>query len=266
MTSSRQDRHGQDLGMASIDPLEQLRRRRSRVERLADQVRKLDGSRQYLQRAIAEFKAFQPEIERGKIRSLETNAANLSRKIADQEVNEVNLKRRLQDANAAKSSALLVWKYFSAEQKQLRSEATRLAVELSSTKQYLSKDLEALSKVRASINAARKLISDHESFDLSDSEGRLSSLVPEIERLKAGHASENAELIRIETRILPHIQELDRLKSELANLNADITRANRFEQELSFAPNSFHRAMIHKKCEEKFGTGDVLPSLSSFRS
>lgn len=241
--------------MTSIDLLEPLRRRRSRLERLADQVKALERGRDELQRAIADFKAFRPETEKGKIDSLEITATNLSKKIADQEVNTTNLNRRLHGANAAKVSPLVVWKYFTAEQKQLRSEAARLVSELASAKQQLSKDQGTLDKVRSDINAARKRISDHLNFDLSGSEMRLSSLGPEIERLKAAHAADSAELVRIETKIRPHTQELDRLKSELATLNADIARANRFEQELSSAANSYERAMIHKECEEKFGTG-----------
>jgi chromosome segregation ATPase len=241
--------------MTSIDLLEPLRRRRSRLDRLADQVKALDRARDELQRAIAEYKTFRPETEKGKIDSLEITATNLSRKIADQEVNKANLDRRLHDANAAKVSPLAVWRYFTAEQKQIRSEASRLASELSSAKQHLSRDQEALSKVRADINAARKRISDHTNFDLNDSEMRLSSLGPEIERLKAAHATDNAEFVRIEAKIRPHTQELDRLKSELATLNADIVSANRFEQELSSASNSYERAMVHKECEAKFGTG-----------
>jgi len=241
--------------MTSIDLLEPLRRRRSRLERLADSFQEPQRGRDELQRSIADFKAFRPEIEKGKIDSLEITATNLSRKIADQEVNTTNLNRRLHGANAAKVSPLVVWKYFTAEQKQLRSEAARLVSELASAKQQLSKDQGTLDKVRSDINAARKRISDHLNFDLSGSEMRLSSLGPEIERLRAAHAADSAELVRIETKIRPHTQELDRLKSELATLNADIARANRFEQELSSAANSYERAMIHKECEEKFGTG-----------
>ena len=241
--------------MTTTDLLEPLRRRRSRLERLADQVKGLEIGRFELERAIAEYKTFRPEIEKGKIDSLEITATDLSRKIANQEVNTTNLDRRLHGANSAKVNPLVVWKYFTAEQKQLRSEVSRLASELSSAKQQLSKDQVSLDKVRSDINAARKRISDHANFDLNVSEMRLSSLGPEIERLKSAHAADNAKLVRIETKIRPHTEELDRLKSELASLNADIAQANRFEQDLSSAANSYERAMIHKECEAKFETG-----------
>jgi chromosome segregation ATPase len=251
--------------MTSIDLLEPLRQRRSRLERLSNQIKALDRGREELQRAIADYRAFRPETEKGKIDSLEITAKNLSRKIADQEVNTTNLNRRLHGANASMVSLLVVWKYFTAEQKQLRYESVRLASELSFAKQQLSKDQGTLDKVRSDINAARKRISEHVNFDLSGSEMRLSSLGPEIERLKAAHAADNDELVRIETKIRPHTQELDRLKSELATLNADIARANRFEQDLASAANSYERAMIHKECEEKFGTGSPKQVISERR-
>jgi len=251
--------------MTSIDLLEPLRRRRSRLERLADQVKALERGRYELERAIADYKAFKPEIEKVKIDSLETTATNLARKIADQEVNSTNLDRRLHVANAAKVNPLVVWKYFNAEQKQLRSEAFRLASDLSSAKQQLSKDQGSLDKVRSDIKAARKRISDHANFDLNTSETRLSSLEPEIERLKAAQAADNAELLRIETKIRPHTQELDRLRSELDTLNADIAQANLFEQALSSAADKKERAMIHHECEEKFGTGSPKQVISDRR-
>jgi hypothetical protein len=71
--------------------------------------------------------------------------------------------------------------------------------------------------------------------------------------------------LRIEAKIRPHTQELDRLKSELATLNADIARASRFEQGLSSAANTYERAMIHKECEEKFGTGSPKQVISDRR-
>lgn len=61
---------------SKIDLLEPLRRRRSRLDRLADQVKALDRARDELQRAIAEYKTFRPETEKGKIDSLEITATN----------------------------------------------------------------------------------------------------------------------------------------------------------------------------------------------
>lgn len=241
--------------MNSIDDFEPLRLRRSRIETLDEKVKALETRRVELQRSITSYKSFVPEIEKTKIDSLKISATNLSKQIGDQAVNKEDLERRLQAANIAKVTPLMVWEYFTAKQRQIRSEASRLAVQLSSVEKKLSRDQEELYKVRADINAARKRISDHENFDLRLSEKWVSSLGPEIERLKANRAADNAELVRIETKIRPHTTELDRLRSKLATMNADIARANHLEQKLSSATNSYERAMIHKECEERFGTG-----------
>lgn len=241
--------------MNSFDHLEPLSRRRSRLGMLSDQINALGRKRQELQRAIADHKSCRPEDEETKIDGLENTAKSLSGIIADNEVNKTTLERRLKVLNAAKVFPLMVWKYFTAEQKQLRFEISSLVSDLSLATQRLSMDQVALSKLRTDINAARKRISDYENFDLNASEKRLSTLEQEIDRLKADHVADKAELVRIEAKIRPHTQEIDRLKSELATLNADITRADRFEQDLSSASNSYERAMIHEECEEKFGTG-----------
>lgn len=241
--------------MISVDLVKSLERRRSRLESLAGQVTELENKHQNLQRAIADYEAFQPEIEKEKIATLEIYASKFSKNIADQEVNKTNLDRRLQSLNAAKVSPLVVWQYFTAEQKKIRSEASRLSVKCSSAKENLSREQEALTQVRADINVSRKRIADHQNFDPRDSKNRLLALKTEIDRLKGVHKATNAELARIETKIRPHTQELDRLKSDLANVSADISRAELFEQELSTAINSYERAMIHNECEDKFGIG-----------
>jgi len=64
--------------MTSIDLFEPLRRRRSRLERLTEQIKALEKSSQALQRAIADYEAFQPEIEKDKIADFEIAATSLS--------------------------------------------------------------------------------------------------------------------------------------------------------------------------------------------
>jgi hypothetical protein len=237
------------------DLFEPIRRRRSRLERLVELTNNLDRNRQELQRAIADYRAFQPGAERSLIEGLEKTAANLSMKIADQEVNAANLDRRLRDANSARVGPLVVWKFFTAEQKQIRASASLLAEAVSAARLRLSSDQAELSKIRAHIISSEKRILSHGRFDLDASAKRLSSIGPEVDRLRAAHASDAAELVRIETKIRPHAQELDRMQTQLAALSADVARANVFEKELSAASNTYERKRVHEQCEAKFGTG-----------
>lgn len=241
--------------MSSSELLEPLHRRRLRVERLEQQFNALHLTLQALQESIAEYVEFQPNAQKTDIENLERVAAGLSTRIADSEVNRSSVELRLRATNATKVSPLIVWKYFSKEQKQIRAESQRLGRELTWIKQRLSDDQKALTKARDEAQRGRKRLSDHLSFDLSDAEERRSAIAAEVKRMKVDRADADAELARIEAKVEPHTRELERLNTELALINADIARATRYEQDLSMAANGYQRAMIHKECEEKFGTG-----------
>ncbi|MDQ2092329.1 hypothetical protein [Marimonas arenosa] len=243
------------MHMSSNNPLEPLETRRTRVAKLADQVRSLQGAQENLQKTIESFKAFEPDVQKGTIERLEQSAADLSRKISDQKVNHANLERRLQIALDAKANPIVFWKFFKAEQKQLRAEAKRLADKVSKVEQELSSNENALQKARSDIRHAQRRISEHETFDLKDAETRLGSVQTQLQSTGSDLAEARSELKEIEAKISPHTQKLDSLKSELRELNADIARADRFDQKLASAANSYERAMIHQDCEAEFGTG-----------
>jgi chromosome segregation ATPase len=251
--------------MTSSELLEPLNRRRLRVERLAQQLNALDLKLRALHESIAEYLEFQPEEQKTKIDNLERVAVAMSTSIADGEVNRSNVERRLREANSTKVNPLFVWKYFTKEQKQIRAEAQRLDRELTWIKQRLSDDQKALIKARDDAQRGRKRLSDHSSFDLSDAEERRSAIAAEAKGIKADHADAYAELVRIEAKVEPHTRELNRLNAELASVEADITRATRYEQDLSSAANGYQRAMIHQECEERFGTGSPKYVISDRR-
>ena len=241
--------------MTSNDLLGPLQQRRSRVNRIAEQLRALQSARQDLEFAIESYRSFVPELEMGKIERLGNTAADLSRKITDQDANRKSLENRLRETQSAKANPLLFWKLFTAEQRQLRAVADQLGREISAAATQLTNDQKALSKARADASTARKRLSEHENFDLDKAESRRSSLELEIERINADHVVASAELARIETKIRPHTQEYDRLKSEAAALNADISAANRLDQKLDAAANGYERKLLHDECQAKFGTG-----------
>jgi predicted nucleic acid-binding Zn-ribbon protein len=241
--------------MTSNDLLGPLHQRRSRVNRIAEQLKALQSARQDLEFAIESYRSFVPELEMGKIERLGNTAADLSRKITDQDANRKSLENRLRETQSAKANPRLFWKLFTAEQRQLRAVADQLGREISAAMTQLTNDQKALSKARADASTARKRLSEHENFDLDKAESRRSSLELEIERINADHVVASAELARIETKIRPHTQEYDRLKSEAAALNADISAANRLDQKLDAAANGYERKLLHDECQAKFGTG-----------
>ncbi|CRL11909.1 MULTISPECIES: hypothetical protein [Roseobacteraceae] len=241
--------------MNATSPLEPLQRRRSRIKRLTEQHRSMQETQRALRGSIESYKAFEPEVELEKIKRLESSSVGLSRKIADEEVNKANLENRLKVNRAAQTNPLVIWKFFTAEQKRLRLEANRLRKEISAANEHLMRDNNALSEVRSDLSSAQKRISEHECFSLNEAETQLADIQPKIRQIASDLAAAKSELERIEEKIRPHSQELDRLESELETFNSDIAKADRLDRDLTAAENSYERAMIHQKCEEKFGSG-----------
>ena len=241
--------------MNATSPLEPLQRRRSRIKRLTEQHRAMQETQRALQDSIESYKAFAPDVELEKIERFESTSVGLSHKIADEKVRIANLETRLKDTRATQINPLVFWKFFTAEQKQLRLESNRLRKELSAENERFVNDNQALSKVRSDLSSAQKRISEHKSFNLNDSETQLAAIQPKTRQIASDLAAAKIELERIEEKIRPHSQELERLETELETFNSEIAKADRLDRDLTAAENSYERAMIHQECEEKFGSG-----------
>jgi len=241
--------------MNATSPLEPLQRRRSRLKRLTEQHRAMQETQRALQDSIESYKAFAPDVELKKVERFESTSVGLSQKIADEKVKIANLETRLKDTRATQTNPLVFWKFFTAEQKQIRLESNALRKELSAANERLVNDNQALSKVRSDLSSAQKRISEHKSFNLNYAETQLAAIQPKTRQIASDLAAAKIELERIEEKIRPHSQELERLETELETFNSDIAKADRLDRDLTAAANSYERAMIHQECEEKFGSG-----------
>ena len=241
--------------MNATSPLEPLQRRRSRLKRLTEQHRAMQETQRALQDSIESYKAFAPDVELKKVERFESTSVGLSQKIADEKVKIANLETRLKDTRATQTNPLVFWKFFTAEQKQIRLESNALRKELSAVNERLVNDNQALSKVRSDLSSAQKRISEHKSFNLNYAETQLAAIQPKTRQIASDLAAAKIELERIEEKIRPHSQELERLETELETFNSDIAKADRLDRDLTAAANSYERAMIHQECEEKFGSG-----------
>ena len=241
--------------MNATSPLEPLQRRRSRLKRLTEQHRAMQETQRALQDSIESYKAFAPDVELKKVERFESTSVGLSQKIADEKVKIANLETRLKDTRATQTNPLVFWKFFTAEQKQIRLESNALRKEISAVNERLVNDNQALSKVRSDLSSAQKRISEHKSFNLNYAETQLAAIQPKTRQIASDLAAAKIELERIEEKIRPHSQELERLETELETFNSDIAKADRLDRDLTAAANSYERAMIHQECEEKFGSG-----------
>lgn len=252
--------------MSKTTILEPLERRRVLVNKMSEQHQATLQAEKSLRNSIERYRAFDPEVERRNIKRIEATTENLPRKIADQEVNKSKLEGSLKGAQRGQINPIFFWKIFSEEQIQLRKDVRALREGLSLLNKSLHGDNDALSKARVSIMAAQQRLIDHEIFNIGEAEAKLSAMELETRRIEHDLSLLQHDLENIEKKLNPHIGELDRLKSELAKLNEDLAEANRFDQRLSSARNKEERWLIHKECENRFGTGKLKDVFNNCRS
>lgn len=241
--------------MVSNEFLWPIQKRRDRLSELGSQLRNLQDKYQELERAVKNFKAYQPDVEREKLVRLDAKASELLLEIANLERSKAVLDMQLKDVRSKQVSPVLLWKFFNEEQKQLRAEAARLQRKANAVVQRLENDKATLSETNSQAELAKKRLAEHVKFDLENTVRLLSGIPKSIDRTKADRAAASAELTRIETRIRPHVQEHERLQSEVSTLKSEIATAEDFNRNLDAAPSGYERKIIHEQCESRFGTG-----------
>ncbi len=229
--------------------------RRARISNLNDQIKVMQKSLQSMSREIEDFQNFIPKTSEKKLKKLEVRILKLTRSDADFEDAKARLGRNLSDLRAKQVSPLMPWRYFGRAQRELRGKAKGLQSEILAIEDRLKAVRESLSKTKKDVGAAKTRIQWHKAFDCGAAKERVSRVEAEIELVKVARKVHQGELDKLEASIRPHRGEYDRLTSELANAKSDIVTAKDLDRQLSDAPNSYERAMIHEKCENKFGEG-----------
>ena len=241
--------------MASSEFLRPIQKRRDRLSELESQLQILRDRHEELEQAVRNFKAYLPEVERDKLVLLDAKATEISLEIADLERSKALLDMQLKDVRSKQVSPVLFWKLFNEDQKELRTEATRLRKKVNAVVQNLENDKSTLSETNYQTELAKKRLAEHGNFDLENTVRLLSGIPMSIDRTKTDQAATSAELIRMETLIRPHLQEHERLQSEVSTLNSEIAAAEVFNRNLDAASNGYERKKIHEQCESRFGTG-----------
>ncbi|MCH1918006.1 hypothetical protein L9G15_01005 [Shewanella sp. A3A] len=152
--------------------------------------------------------------------------------------------------------------WFDSQQRDLRSHLADLKKSLEIANSNTYKAQEKLQEIKRKTSSNFEEIARYEDFDFDvKSENR---------RLVANQFSQQrrkAERIALRKQnfddalepIVKQIRDAEQKKSEA--LEAKF-QAQRFDDELSEASNSYERAMVHEKCESKFGTGSPRKAVS----
>lgn len=248
--------------MRQDDLFRPLEIRRARISNLGNKLKTLRDMQQAIAREIEDYEAFIPLVEKQKLQDLEAKVPKLSHQIATVDEERKKLERKIENISSTQVSPVVFWGYFRHGQRELRSETKRLKKELSAVEVRLKFNRDSLIRTRNEIDTTKTQISWHEAFDLLVASQRFSSAEAEIRRAKEDREALQEELVKLEEKIHPHKQEYDRLMSDLASAKSDVVAAQDLDEELSKAPNSYERAMIHEECQSRFGAGSPRKIIS----
>ena len=168
--------------MASNEFLWPIQKRRDQLSELGSQLRNLQDKYQELERAVKNFKAYQPDVEREELVRLNAKASELSLEVANLERSKAVLDKQLKDVRSKQISPVLFWKFFNEEQKELRAEMARLQQKANAVVQRLENDKATLSETKSQVELAKKRLAEHDKFDLENTVRLLSGIPKSIDR------------------------------------------------------------------------------------
>ena len=232
-----------------------LEQRRSELVKLTDGLLVSQNTKKAIQQDIESHTAFARDTEQLNINRLKNTEAKLAGQIADQKINETTLEQRRNKLITRKTGYLKFWSFFSEEQKEIRKKVKGLDEAIALIKQNLKTQKEVKQTTQESISSIQQHILEYEQFDLGSARTLLASTAAEIQRTQSKITIAKAELDRLEEKLLPHTRQLGRLKFEHATFKSEMNAAERFDQSLSSAKNSYDKAMIHQECEATLGDG-----------
>lgn len=112
-----------------------------------------------------------------------------------------------------------------------------------------------LSEINELINQYKSDIDKYIHFDIEDINEKLNKLNYKIVSLEK-EAKHIYELkVNVDNKLEPILSQIKELESNITNIKYKKDRAKSFENDLTYAENSYEKAMIHEECENSLGDG-----------
>lgn len=233
----------------------QLEEQKRAVASLDAERSKLERQVEEIERAVQEYRSFDPDISREEMARLERVNSAVVSKMATAASTAQSIKMQLQEVKSKTVSLFHPFEYFKPEQKSARKQVAELQAGL----EAVSSALRALAAERDETNAliskqAERLAAFSE-FDESDQMTELERIKFNAEKISDAINCKKDVIAKIERKFGPLLNQLTHLIDEATSLRKAIAQAKGFEADLHDAANGSERRLIHQECEELFGTG-----------
>lgn len=169
------------------------------------------------------------------------------------EIEEYSSQRRLVKARTSTFSIITQW--FNDEEKGYQEQIKSLDAQLKYTKEELAQESKHLSKMKVSLIDLESQISEYNSFDVQHVTHELDDIVKIIDILEAKLSQKIERKQDVDAKLSDSLLQIKQLKSNIETAKSFITKAERFDTDLSRANNSYKKAMVHNDCEAALGDG-----------
>ncbi|MBO2646362.1 hypothetical protein [Shewanella algae] len=152
--------------------------------------------------------------------------------------------------------------WFDSQQRDLRDRVAAMKKSLATAKKYASKAQARLQELEGQIRAKGEEIERFRGFDFdAKSEKRtvLANQLSQQKRKTERIAIRKQQVDDVLDPIVKQIRDAEQKKTEAIAVKR---QAQRLDEELSNADNSYERAMVHEECENKFATGSPRKVIS----
>jgi archaellum component FlaC len=171
---------------------------------------------------------------------------------------EVNIKKLSESINSLWNPA----NWFNSEQQELRGRAAEKKELLDTATKNAAAAQGQLQDLRQQIYDNAEDIEKYYSFDFDEQSKKRISLANQVARQKRV-VEQLANLKQgVDAALAPIVKQIREAEHKKSLAASAKSQAQRLDAELSNADNSYERAMAHKSCEEKFGTGSPKKVIS----
>ena len=145
--------------------------------------------------------------------------------------------------------------WFDSNQINFRNQLSSLEKDRTSRINKRDSIAQSLKTCRSAITTTLSDIDKYNKFDRNSVKEGLAVLTEELACLTEKLETTAYLKQKVDTLLLPVKEQITKYESTIESSKATVSSANEFEKELNGADNSYGRAMIHKECEEKHGSG-----------
>lgn len=235
-----------------LEPLERRVRQRTALER---QLVDTKTRRRQVEAEMVAYRQFDMDEATSKISSLHYELDAKRQSVSRLTEQHQSITRDLATMESQASSPLMVIRYFSKPQVELRKRIAEIKDRASRVHLEIERGESERRSISEAVDSVLKDVSRFSKFDLDGAIASVSEYQRSEGKITADIGRLASEIADIEAKAGAHIKEYERLQREVRQLNVRIAQAEQFDQSLSSASNGYERAKIHEECERQFGDG-----------